>query len=183
VTIKLTVAPGPGSASVHIATSNGTATAGSDYTIVNQDVVFGPADTQMIVSIPILNDTHYEPTETFTVTLSAPNNLLLVNQSNPAGVTLFDDDADSDGDGISDADEVSGAFGYVTSPANTDTDGDTIGDLDEITGRFGPPTNPTLADTDGDGVSDGVELSAGTDPTNPNDFPAIPALSVPLFHE
>jgi hypothetical protein len=58
-----------------------------------------------------------------------------------------------------------------------------IGDLDEISGRFGPPTNPTLADTDGDGVSDGTEFSLGTDPTNPNDFPAIPVLSVPLFHE
>jgi cysteine-rich repeat protein len=32
-------------------------------------------------------------------------------------------------------------------------------------------TNPTLADTDGDGFDDGEEVGAGTDPTNPLDFP------------
>jgi hypothetical protein len=38
-------------------------------------------------------------------------------------------------------------------------------------------TDPTKQDTDGDGFFDGTEVSAGTDPTNPLDFPiSVPSL-------
>ncbi len=65
---------------------------------------------------------------------------------------------DSDGDGLSDGDE---ALVYGTSPTNRDTDGDLLLDGDEITIY---QTDPTKADTDGDGIIDSIEISQGTDP-------------------
>ncbi|MDK6292949.1 hypothetical protein QP095_10720, partial [Aerococcus urinae] len=63
-----------------------------------------------------------------------------------------------------------------TNPLNPDTDGDGLTDGDEVTGakNGGKPTNPNKADTDGDGINDGDEIKNGTDPLNPND-PGKPA--------
>jgi outer membrane protein OmpA-like peptidoglycan-associated protein len=70
---------------------------------------------------------------------------------------------DSDGDGLSDYDEM---FVYNTNPLNPDTDGDGLNDYDEI---FVYGTDPLNPDTDGDGLSDGDEvLVYGTDPLNPD---------------
>lgn len=65
---------------------------------------------------------------------------------------------DTDGDGLSDGDEV---FIWSTDPTNPDTDGDGLTDGEEVL-RYG--TNPRLADTDGDGVSDRDEVVRGTNP-------------------
>ncbi len=65
---------------------------------------------------------------------------------------------DTDGDGLSDGDEV---FVYVTNPSKRDTDGDILYDGDEVNIY---KTSPRLADTDGDGISDGAEITQGTDP-------------------
>ena len=70
---------------------------------------------------------------------------------------------DSDGDGVSDEDEIKAG----TDPNNPDTDGDGVSDGDEI--KKG--TDPKNPDTDGDGVSDGDEIKAGTDPKNPGSVP------------
>lgn len=67
---------------------------------------------------------------------------------------------DSDGDGLSDAEELR----LGTDPHNSDTDGDTIGDGTEL--RLN--TNPRLADSDGDGVGDKIEIWTHTDPNNPD---------------
>ena len=68
---------------------------------------------------------------------------------------------DTDGDGLSDRDEV---LVYHTNPLVTDTDGDGLSDGMEVT--LG--TNPLLIDTDGDGIEDGQEvLDAFTDPLTP----------------
>lgn len=70
---------------------------------------------------------------------------------------------DSDGDGISDYDEL---FVHNTNPLSADTDGDGLSDYDEI---FVYETDPNNPDTDGDGLSDGDEvLVHGTDPLNPD---------------
>ena len=69
---------------------------------------------------------------------------------------------DSDGDGLSDAEEAGvGSADGGTDPLDADTDDDGISDGDEINGT-GPlegqaPTDPTDADTDGDGLPDGIE--------------------------
>jgi hypothetical protein len=68
-------------------------------------------------------------------------------------------DADSDGDGLSDSDEVRV---HLTNPLHWDSDGDVLNDFVEVT-RY--RTDPTRADSDGDGLSDREELlEYGTDP-------------------
>ncbi|MBI2170356.1 MAG: hypothetical protein HYU28_12785, partial [Actinobacteria bacterium] len=67
--------------------------------------------------------------------------------------------ADSDGDGLSDGEEVM-IFG--TDPRSADSDGDGLDDGEEVM-TFG--TDPLRADSDGDGLSDGEEvMTFGTDP-------------------
>lgn len=51
--------------------------------------------------------------------------------------------------------------------APLDTDGDGLSDAEET--NLG--TDPNLADTDGDGYDDGFEVDAGTDPVNANSHP------------
>ncbi|GEM_PF-6769796 len=75
---------------------------------------------------------------------------------------------DTDGDGLSDTDETDV---YFTNPLVFDTDNDGLSDGQE---ELQYNTNPNNFDTDGDGVGDGTEVSLGTDPLNPNDFPTIP---------
>ena len=66
---------------------------------------------------------------------------------------------DTDGDGLTDGEEVRI---YGTDPLNPDTDGDGLTDGDEVHKYH---TNPKLADTDGDGLTDGDEvLKYHTDP-------------------
>ena len=66
---------------------------------------------------------------------------------------------DSDGDGLSDTQEVT----LGTNPLKYDTDGDGLGDGTEMNVQH---SNPLRADTDGDGASDWAELVAGTDLAN-----------------
>jgi hypothetical protein len=65
---------------VQVTTSNGTATAGSDYTAVSQTLTWNAGDplTQN-VNVPIIGDTNPEGAETFTVTLSSPTNAVLAD--------------------------------------------------------------------------------------------------------
>ena len=55
------------------ATSDGTATAGSDYTAVSDTLTFAVGETEKTVSVPVLDDAHDEGSETFTLTLSNPS--------------------------------------------------------------------------------------------------------------
>jgi len=70
-------------------------------------------------------------------------------------------DADSDADGLSDGDEVNT---HGTDPLNRDIDGDGLTDGDEILVYH---TDVNNTDTDLDGLQDGPEVNTyGTDPTN-----------------
>ena len=66
--------------------------------------------------------------------------------------------ADTDGDGINDFDEANG----VTDPLDSDSDDDGLGDGSEVENG----TDPLNADTDGDGYSDYAEIVEGSDPTD-----------------
>ena len=69
--------------------------------------------------------------------------------------------ADSDGDRLSDGDEV---LRYGSDPRNGDTDGDGLGDGDEV--RAG--SSPLAADSDRDGLTDATEVVEGTSPASPD---------------
>ena len=68
-------------------------------------------------------------------------------------------DADADRDGLTTAQEQTAG----TNPLLYDSDGDGLSDPDEMQTYF---TNPNLTDSDGDGADDKAELTAGTSPTN-----------------
>lgn len=57
---------------VNWATSDGSASAGSDFVAGGGTLVFAPGETSKTIDIPLLDDQAYEGDETFGVTLSAP---------------------------------------------------------------------------------------------------------------
>jgi len=89
-----------------------------------------------------------------------------VTSSVPSGTgtdTIVSKEVDSDGDGLSNWDEINV---YRTDPDRKDTDGDGLDDGEEV--KIG--TNPLGADTDADGIPDGEELELKTNPlTNDTD--------------
>ena len=58
---------------VDYASSNGTATAGSDYTATSGRLTFGRLETSKTVSVPVLDDAVDEGSETMSLTLSNPS--------------------------------------------------------------------------------------------------------------
>ena len=85
-------------------------------------------------------------------------------------------EADSDGDGVSDGDElgrVVNGEAAPTNPVNADSDGDGLPDGVETgtgvnLGETDRGTDPLLADSDDDRLNDSEEITAGTDPSNPD---------------
>ncbi len=75
---------------VHFATANGTATAGSDYTATSGTLSFPPYATSRTLTVAILGDLVDEPDETLTVTLSSPSNATLADATGQG--TILDDD-------------------------------------------------------------------------------------------
>jgi len=71
---------------------------------------------------------------------------------------------------------VFGCTGKIDDGA-TDSDGDGLTDAEEA--KLG--SDPEKADTDGDGFDDDVEVLAGTDPNNPAEFPGSSSLNVPAL--
>ncbi len=87
-----------GAVSVHYATSNGSATAGSDYTAKSGTVNWADNDdNNKTVSVPILNDATPESAETFTVTLSSPGGGASLGSPSAATVTIADNDGGGGG--------------------------------------------------------------------------------------
>ena len=76
---------------VNYATSNGTATAGADYTSTSGTLTFAPGVTSQTVNVSILGDATSEANETFTVTLSNPTGAT-ISKATATG-TITNDDA------------------------------------------------------------------------------------------
>ncbi len=90
ITVKLS-GPSDSSVTVDYATSDGTATAGSDYTATSGTLIFAPGETTKTFAVPFINDTVDEPNETVTVTISNPSNAVLGTPTT-APLTIVDND-------------------------------------------------------------------------------------------
>ncbi|MCZ8191304.1 MAG: right-handed parallel beta-helix repeat-containing protein, partial [Microcystis sp. LE19-338.1B] len=80
------------SVSVTLNLSNGTAIAGSDYNSSPLTVTFAPGETSKTVTIPIVNDTRFEPEETVNLTLANPSAGAVIGVQNTAVLTIVSDD-------------------------------------------------------------------------------------------
>ncbi|MFC9694449.1 Calx-beta domain-containing protein [Kribbella sp. NPDC056951] len=76
--------------SVHVATANGTATAGADYASTSADLVFQPGQRTLPFTVAGVEDTADEPDETYAVRLSAASGATIAD-GNGVG-TVTDDD-------------------------------------------------------------------------------------------
>jgi hypothetical protein len=147
-----------GAVSVDYATSDGSATAGSDYTASAGTLSFADGETSQSFSVAILDDTLFEGDEGFSVTLSNIAGGASLGTPATANVTITEDDPppaqDSNGDGLSDADAI--ALGLDPNDPDGDTDNDGISDVLEVGSDVNNPP-----DADIDGVIDALE--PGTD--------------------
>ena len=85
-----------------------------------------------------------------------------------------DGKVDRDGDGL--CDELEAALG--TDPDNADTDGDGVSDGDEILGKNGGPSSPWSKDSDGDGIDDLQERTDATSSLDSSDFVVVESPNV-----
>ena len=87
---------------VGYATSDGTATAGSDYTAANGTLTFNAGDTSQTVQVTVQTDSVDEGQETLTLTLSSPVRATLANATGTGSIE----------------DDVSSSSAVVNSPPN-----------------------------------------------------------------
>lgn len=76
---------------VQYATSDISATAGSDYTATNGTLTFAPGETSKTFGVPIIGDTVVESDETFKVTFSNATNATI--STSPVSGTITNDDS------------------------------------------------------------------------------------------
>lgn len=100
-----------------------------------------------------------------------PDDVELANGLNPNNAV--DGEEDPDNDGLTSKQEL---MEYGTNLRLADTDADGISDGDEVTGKLGVVTNPLLADSDGDGIRDRLEIQTGSNPNDANSYDLAQAL-------
>lgn len=116
--------------SVNYSTSNSTALSGTDYSSSNGTLIFAVGETSKIITLPIIDDTNSESTESFTVTLSSPSGATIANGTTTIDITDNEPvNNDSDGDGVSNVSDlcpntpsgtIVNAYGCPTSISNCD---------------------------------------------------------------
>ena len=122
-TFEITLsAPSTMVVSVIVATEDGSATAGTDFTAINgQSVQFAPGETTKLISVDLLGDGVIENNETFTVTLSNASNATIADGS-ATGTIINDDVLAPPGDEViftdADGDEVTVALSEGNLAAN-----------------------------------------------------------------
>ena len=112
-TVRLSSATS-GQVTVDWATSDGTATAGTDYTAGDGSLTFNAGDSSKTVSVTVTGDDVDEPNETFTVTLSSASGAD-ISDGTATGTITDDDDAPTVTLGLSPASiSENGAVSTVT---------------------------------------------------------------------
>lgn len=180
ITVALSRPAPAGGLSVDYAATSGTAIAGLDFTPVNGTLNFSSGAATRTFNIPLLQDFHADEGVTIMLALSAQSCGTVSATLGSATLVINDDDSDTDGDGVSDYDELNGVFGPVTDPSNADSDGDGLNDYAELLDIYGYDTDPNDADTDDDEIPDWFELVNGTDPTVPDTI-GLSSLAIPWF--
>ncbi|HEX8223523.1 MAG TPA: Calx-beta domain-containing protein, partial [Allosphingosinicella sp.] len=140
-TVSLSFAP-TGAVTLDYATSNGTATAGSDYLAVSGQLSFAAGETTKTVSVPVIGDTALEPSETLNLVLS-----------NVSGATIGDDTGigtitndDSAAGGYFPL--VNGSFAENWTDTGRITANDDWSNVPFIVGYLGDISSGTAADVD-----------------------------------
>ena len=87
--VTLSRAPS-GTVTADYATSDGTATAGSDYTATSGTLSFAAGETEKTVSVPVLDDAHDEGSETLSLSLSNPSGAYLEDGTATGTITNTD---------------------------------------------------------------------------------------------
>ncbi|MBB5349860.1 putative HAF family extracellular repeat protein [Haloferula luteola] len=154
----------PVSITVNLALAKGI-TADSDTAILNFDgspveVTLTKGKAKEVLWVKS-NTTHTLSAELNALTSGAEITAEVATKNLTFKMTL---DGDSDEDGLLDSEERK----YKADPYNPDTDGDGISDSDEVK-IYG--TRPDMADTDKDGFTDAQEIALGTDPKNKKSAP------------
>lgn len=155
---------------VNYASSNGTASAGSDYTQVSGTLSFASGTASRVIRVPVVTDNVVEANETLTMTLSAPSNAA-IDVAAATGTLRNDDSAILSINNVSALEGNSGnsPLSFSVSLSNP-VQGIVSARLDTADGNsLTPSRNATVADNDYLAVVDGIlSLSSGTTlrPTN-----------------
>jgi len=81
-----------GPTTVRLTTTNGSASAGTDYTAVMDTISFLAGETVKTYAIPINDNAVYSGNRMFTVTLSAPTNTVSLGAQSSASITIVEDE-------------------------------------------------------------------------------------------
>ena len=87
--------PHDATVTVNYATTNGTATAGNDYTAASGTLSFAAWETEKVLQVPIIGDETDEPDETLTISLSDAAGGAEIQRGTATG-SILDDDEPSD---------------------------------------------------------------------------------------
>ncbi len=96
---------------INLVSSNGTASAGSDYTAVNTTVSFAAGESSKTVSVSTIEDTVVESTESLTLTISASSDDTVTAQISDATATLTINDNDTESPSTSNDKNLTGTSG------------------------------------------------------------------------
>jgi hypothetical protein len=83
---------GDDTVTVMFSTTDGTATAGTDYTAMSGTLTFNPGETSKSITIPILDDGGVENAQSFLLSLSNPTGGATLGSPNVAIVTVLEND-------------------------------------------------------------------------------------------
>jgi CSLREA domain-containing protein len=120
-----------GTATVQVATSNGTAVAGTDYTAVSQTVTFNDGETSKVVTVPITDNLNNQPNRTVNLTLSNVGGSGQLGAPITAVLTILDNDPTG---------------GYIRFSSSTYTVGEGAGAATITVERLGTLTQPVTVD-------------------------------------
>ena len=132
-----------GTVTVNYATSDGTSSAGSDYTATSGTLTFANSITSQTFSIPILGDLLTEGNEGVNLALSNPTGGATLGTPSVSILIIIDVVLDFDGDGVIDAEDN---CPETPNPGQEDNDTDGLGNVCD-------------ADDDNDGLSDIFEAT------------------------